>query len=87
MSDCDRCFSQEVVLSYNGGFSWDMEEFEDLLEGMDRDERMSFFENLLPAIVNLALRMPSTCTKPPPLLTKGADSCLNKKKTITTDAL
>lgn len=61
-------------MSYNGGFDWDMEELEDLLELMSRDERVSFFEQLLPAIIGLALKMPHVFPMPPPLLTKGSNS-------------
>ncbi|OQR76478.1 poly(ADP-ribose) glycohydrolase-like [Tropilaelaps mercedesae] len=62
---------KEAILSYNGGYSWGLEELEDAIEEMTFSDRSAFFSTLLPGIINLALNLPTICTRPPPLLVKG----------------
>ncbi|XP_022669884.1 poly(ADP-ribose) glycohydrolase-like isoform X8 [Varroa destructor] len=59
---------REAILSYNGGYSWDLNELENVIEEMSSQERADFFNTILPGIVRLALNLPTICTRPPPLL-------------------
>ncbi|XP_022669824.1 poly(ADP-ribose) glycohydrolase-like isoform X2 [Varroa destructor] len=62
---------REAILSYNGGYSWDLNELENVIEEMSSQERADFFNTILPGIVRLALNLPTICTRPPPLLAQG----------------
>ena len=62
----------DAILSYNRTDRWNFDGLKYFLdEDLQDEEKSAFYDNILPALCNLALQLPKILTKPMPLLQKG----------------